>query len=462
MKILFIQPSDSHVDGSLKGGVWHAPPLGIASLAAFLRERKHISKIIDLAIDKKDLTNVCKEFNPDYVGFSVTTPLLSEANILAKKLKETFPDLKIIFGGPHPSTDIEGVLKQDFVDFIVFGEGELTLAELLESKPLSEIKGMAYKEGREIRINPPRELIKDLDSLPIPAYDLLNIYKYPDHPLSISRPNISIITSRGCPFGCTYCNKSVFGRTFRKMSYKKVVDQMEYLINRYGIKEFQIVDDVFTIDKERVKNICKEILRRELKIKWMTPNGVRADSLDLDTLKIMKQAGCHYLYLGIESGSPKILERIKKGITLEEVQKTVRMINKTEIHVGAFFMFDLPDETVEDIQQTIDFAKSLKLDSVKFGIMVPLPGTEIFEEFKRKGFIKNFDYSTYFWHKEPVFETDLLSKEIVFKYYKKSYREFYLRPRYVLRKMLNLRSLSDIWNILKGLKVVVNNQLSKD
>lgn len=460
MKILFIQPSDSHVDGSLKGGVWHAPPLGIASLAAFLRERKHISKILDLAIDEKDPKKVCKEFSPDYVGFSVTTPLLLEANILAKELKENFPELNIIFGGPHPSTDIKGVLKQDFVDFVVFGEGELTLAELLESKPLGGIRGLAYKEGGEIRINPPRELIRNLDSLPMPTWDLLNIYKYPDHPLSIRRPNISIITSRGCPFGCTYCSKSVFGRTFRKMSYKKVVDQMEYLINNYGIKEFQIIDDVFTLDKERVNNICKEILKRKLKIKWMTPNGVRVDSLDIDTLKVMKHAGCHYLYLGIESGSSKILDRIKKGITLDQVQKTVKMINKTGIHVGAFFMFDLPDETIEDIRQTIDFAKSLKIDSVKFGILVPLPGTEIFEEFKKKGFIKNFDYSTYFWHKEPVFETDLLSKEIVFKYYKISYREFYLRPQYILRKMLNLRSLSDIRNLLKGLKTIINNQLS--
>ena len=461
MRILFIQPSDAHVDGSLKGGVWHAPPLGIASLAAFVREKGHTPKILDLAIDHRDPFKLCREFSPDFIGFSVTTPLLLGAYSLAKSMKESFPNSKIIFGGPHPSTDIKGILEKDFVDFVVFGEGELTLAELLDAKSLHSIRGLAYKQAGRIVINPCRDAVKDLDALPIPAYDLLLIHKYPNHPLSIRTPSIPIITSRGCPFGCTYCNKSVFGRTFRKMSYRKVVDLMQHLMHRYGIREFQIVDDTFTLDKERVKDICKEILKRRLNIKWMTPNGIRAGSVDTETLRLMKKAGCHYLYIGIESGSPRILQRIKKQITLDAVKQTVKLINKAGIHVGGFFMIGLPDETEEDIQKTIDFAKSLDLDSVKFGIMVPLPGTEVFEEFKQKGFIKNFDYSSYFWHKEPVFETPLLSKETLFKYYKKSYHEFYLRPKYILRKLTSIRSLSDITNNLKGLRTVISNQISK-
>lgn len=461
MKIIFIQPSDAHVDGSLKGGVWHAPPLGIAALASFLRLHQHEPKILDLAVENKDQIEVCEQFKPDYVGFSVTTPLLFEAYKLAKQLKSRFSKLKIIFGGPHPSTNIEEVLNNDFVDFVVFGEGEYTLKELLDSIPFSGIKGLAYKEDGKIKINPHRELIKNLDSLPMPAYDLLNIYKYPDHPLSIRKPNISIITARGCPFSCTYCNKSVFGRTFRKISYKNIVDQMEFLIHKYGIKEFQIVDDVFTLDKKRVKDFCRELLKRKLKIKWMTPNGIRAESLDAETLKLMKKSGCHYLYLGIESGSQKVLDRIKKGITLEQVRHIVKLINKAGIRVGAFFMLGLPDETKIDIRKTIDFAKSLKLDSAKFGIMVPLPGTEIFDEYKNKGFIKNFDYSSYFWHKEPLFETDLISREALFDCYKKAYREFYFRPQYILRKMIKLNSFSDVKNIINGLKVVIRNQQAK-
>jgi len=462
MKIILIQPSDAHVDGSLKGGVWHAPPLGIASLAAFLRHHKHLPKILDLAVEDKDPKEICEKFEPDYAGFSVTTPLLLEAYRQARLLKDSFPGLKIIFGGPHPSTNVEDVLRNDFVDFVVFGEGELTLKELLDSSPLNGIKGLAYKENGKIKINQPRELIKDLDSLPMPAYDLLSIHKYPAHPLSIRKPNISIITARGCPFSCTYCNKSVFGKSFRKINYKNIVDQMELLILRYGIKEFHIADDVFTLDKERVQDFCREVVKRKLNIKWMTPNGIRAEPLDEETLKLMKRSGCHYLYLGIESGSPKILERIKKGIALEQVRQSIFLINKVGIRAGAFFMLGLPDETEADIRKTIDFAKSLKLDSVKFGIMVPLPGTEIFDEYKNKGFIKNFDYSSYFWHKEPVFETDLISKKTLFDCYKRAYREFYFRPRYILRKMLMLGSLSDIRNIVNGLRVVINNQLAKN
>lgn len=462
MKILLIQPSDIHIDGSLKGGVWHAFPLGIASLAAFLRHRNHIPRILDLAMEDKDPEEICKEFKPDYIGFSVTTPLYGKACAIAKKLKANFPKSKIIFGGPHSSVDIEGVLKQNFVDFVVFGEGELTLAELVDSRPLSDIKGLSYKSNGKVIKNPARELIKDLDGLPMPAYDLLSIDRYPNHPLSIRRPNASIITSRGCPFGCPYCNKSIFGRTFRKMSYKKVVDQMQHLVDKYGIKEFQIVDDVFTLDTKRIWDICSEILKRRLKIKWMTPNGVRTEGLELDTLKIMKRSGCHYLYIGIESGSPRILERINKGITTEGIRRSVQLINKTGIKVGAFFMIGLPDETEEDIRKTIDFAKSLPLDSVKFGILVPLPGTEVFEEFSKKGFIKNFDYSSYFWHKEPVFETNLLSKEALFGYYKKAYREFYMRPQYVLRKIFTSCSLNDARNIFNGAITLLHNQLSKN
>ncbi|MDD5111952.1 MAG: radical SAM protein [Candidatus Altiarchaeota archaeon] len=461
MKILLIQPSDAHVDGSLKGGVWHAPPLGIASLAAFLRERKHEPMILDLAVDQRDPVKVCGSFRPDYIGLSVSTPLLSDACSIAKKLKKKFPKARIIFGGPHPSTDVEGVLKNDFVDYVIFGEGEEPLCELLDANEPPGIKGLAFKRGGKIVVNPQRELIADLDSLPTPAYDMLDVFAYPDHPLSAERPNISIITSRGCPFGCTYCNKSVFGRTFRKMGYKKVVDQMEYLSKTYGMREFQIIDDIFTLDKERVRKICDEILKRNLKVKWMTPNGVRADSLDLDTLKLMKKAGCHYLYIGIESGSQRILDRIKKGLTLDQVRRAVNMVNDAGIRVGAFFMLGLPDETPEDMRKTIDFAKSLRLDSVKFGILVPLPGTEVFEEFRKKGFIKNFDYSMYFWHKEPVFETDLISTKELFRHYKKAYREFYFRPRYLLGKLTSIRSASDVNNVLKGLRTVIKNQLSK-
>lgn len=448
------------MDGSLKGGVWHAPPLGIASLAAFARQLGHTPMILDLFVDDSDPIKVCEEFKPEYVAFSVTTPLLCEANNIAKEIKECFPKPKIIFGGSHPSSDINGVLEKNFVDCVVFGEGELTLAELLDNKKPDEIKGLAFKQDGKIKINPPRELIADLDALPMPAYDLLKMDRYPNHPLSIESPSISIMTSRGCPFGCTYCSKVVFGRTFRKMSPARVLELMEYLMKNYGIREFQIIDDVFTFDRQRVKDICNEIIKRKLDIKWMTPNGVRVDSLDMETLKLMKQAGCHYLYLGIESGSPRILARIKKGITLDHVRNTVRMINDAGIRVGAFFMIGLPDETTEDIEQTISFAKSLRLDSVKFGILVPLPGTEVFDEFKQKGFIKNFDYSTYFWHKEPVFETDTLSKDVLFKYYKKAYRDFYFRPAYILSKLLSLRYAGDFNNTLKGVKTVLKNQLS--
>ena len=453
MKVLFIQPSGNNADGNLKGGVWKLPPLGIISLASYIIKEGHECNVIDLSIQEEDLN--CRGY--DYVAFSVTTPLLSEAKRLAKNIKENYPNIKIIFGGSHPSLDTS-ILKESFIDFLAIGEGEITLTELLNNRPLKEINGLAYKD-KGIKVNKPRELIKDLDSLPTPAYNLLDICKYPSHPLSTRKPNISIITSRGCPYGCTYCSKSVFGRTFRAKGYKKVVDEMEYLIKRYGIKEFQIVDDTFTLDKERVKDICKEMIKRKLNVKWMTPNGIRAGSVDLETLKLMKKAGCYYLYLGIESGSQRILDEIKKEINVEEVVETVNLINKAKIRVGGFFMMGFPKETEEDIEKTINLSLKLKLDSVKFGILVPFPGSEIFEEYKSKGIIKNFDYSSYFWHKEPVFETEYLSKEKMFEYYKSAYKRFYLRPTYIIKKILSTRSFSDIKNIINGFFVIIKIQI---
>lgn len=463
MKILLISPSDSHVDGSLKGGVWHAPPLGLAYMATILENDDQDVGIYDMSVEETSLEDSLK-FNPDIVGITCTTPTLKNALITAKKVDEILPESIVLLGGPHPSIFPQELVKNDFVDIVVVGESEITIKELISSiedeKDLKDVNGILYKDNGKIIQTNERELIDDIDKLPFPARHLLKIYKYPNHPLAIKSPGTTILTSRGCPARCIFCNKSVFGRTFRVRSPKNVVDEIDFLVDKYKIKELQIIDDTFTLYKKRTIEICKEILERKIDIKWMTPNGIRAGTVDNETASWMKKSGCHFVFLGVESGNPEILKNIKKDITLAQVRDTVKILNENKIDCGAFFMIGLLGESPNEIIDTINFAKSLDLDAVKFGITVPLPGTELFDVLDKQGFIKNYNFDEYFWHKEPVFETDKLKKDQMFRLYKKAYRAVYLNPKYIFRKISKIRSIEDLKNNLRGLSTVIRNQLS--
>jgi radical SAM superfamily enzyme YgiQ (UPF0313 family) len=462
--ILLINPSYAHVDKKLAGGVWHTQPLGLAYIAAVLKREGYEVKILDLDVEKEDPVRVCEELQPSIVGITCTTPTFNLVSKLCEEIKSNFSTTTVV-GGAHPSSVPELVIKDENIDIIIRGEGELTMLELVDNiennnKNFSKIKGIAFKKNKKIIQTPQRELIKDLDTLPFPARDLLPLEKYPSHIYSLKEPGVSMITSRGCPYNCTFCCKNVFGRTFRGRSAKNVVDEMEEIIEKYKAREILIVDDTFTLSKDRTINICKEIVSREIDIPWFTPNGTRADDLDEETIRWVKKAGCHCLFFGVESGSQKIVDRIKKGIKLEKIEKTVKLCKKYEINVGLFFMIGLPDETERDIKKTIKFAKKLEPDIVKFGVTVPLPNTELFEEWDRKGFIRDYNFKNYFWHSQPVFETEYLSAEQIINFYKQAYREFYLDPKYILRQFYKIRSLTQLKKRTYGFMGVIRNQFA--
>ncbi|MHC5000842.1 MAG: B12-binding domain-containing radical SAM protein [Planctomycetota bacterium] len=262
-------------------------------------------------------------FAPDYVGVTFVTPLIQEADRVAQLAKTINPDIIVMAGGPHASSFPESTLQETVFDLVAIGEGDFTICEILEGKEYSEIQGIAYKDNGAIRVNPRKPFIKDLDVLAPPDYDVFDLDKYQISPaIARGNPVAWVETSRGCVYDCVFCNKNCFGRTFRVKSPERVVQDFQRVIDQ-GFKEIYLADDGFTTNMTRAKKVCDLLIENNIKIDWCTLNGIRADRVDLELLKKMKQAGCYRIYLGVESGNQGVLDRIKKGTKLEYLENAV-------------------------------------------------------------------------------------------------------------------------------------------
>jgi len=425
---------------SMRGIAPSTPPLSLACIAGSILTKNHKVKIFDFNIYEEaesKFIKVIEEFSPDFVGITFVTPLIKEADRISKIVKKIIPSSITIGGGPHCSSFPKSTLEETSLDILVFGEGDFTILEILKDKDLRKIKGIAFKEKGKVFVNEKKEFIKDLDSLPFPAYNLYNINKYKIPPaIARKNPVVWLETSRGCVFGCVYCNKSCFGRTFRVKSPERVVEEFKRA-KEFGFKEIHLTDDGFTTDIDRAKKICDLLIKKNIGIGWSTITGIRVDRVDLGLLKKMKSAGCYRVYFGIESGNQEVLNRIKKGITLEQVRKAVSWARKAKMEVAGYFMIGLPGETEKTMQQTIDFAKSLDLDLAKISITIPLPATELFEEMKKENLIKTTDWEKFKFYSTPssVYDHKNLSWNTIEKYYNKFYREVFLSPRFLYRKV---------------------------
>lgn len=457
-KVLLVLPSYSFIyEGTtIETGAIYSPPLSLATIAGSLSSNGHNVKILDLNNkDEKEFIALIETFNPHYIGISFTTPLSEEVFRLASLVKKIKKDVIVIGGGPHPSAMPSSALESSDIDLICIGEGDYTILDIVDGKPYADIKGIAFRDNNGCHILDNSDFIKDLDRLPFPAWDLFDLNKYKTTRL-IARKNPAgwIETSRGCPYGCVYCSKKVFGRNFRPKSVKRVVDEIDHMLS-CGFREVHIADDCFTFDIERAKGICEEIIKRRLKFPWATVTGIRADRVDQELLNLMKRAGCYRVYYGIESGDDNILRLIKKGETCDMVRKAVKMSKRAGLEVFGFFMFALPGETEETMRKTIEFAKELDLDMAKAAITIPLPSTPYFEELYSKGRIKETKWSKYnlYFPARDLYEHPDITWDIVESYYKRFYREFYLRPNFIakrfLKDLLQGGFLSDVRNFLK-------------
>lgn len=478
MKILLISPhlvaSDRYGKALGKVGTI-SEPLSLAYLAAAIKEKRNDEvTILDacaLNYNSQDLEEYLKKDKWDIIGLTILTPMYQKALEAIEIIKKIDQKVKIIVGGPHPTIFPEETLKHNpNIDFAIYGEGEITIVELLDAleknTPFNEIKGLVYRKGKEIIKNSQRPFIKDLDEVPLPARELLNMNLYKPAPTYYNKlPSFLILTSRGCPYRCVYCSK-VSGNLYRHHSINRIIKEIEVLIKDYNAKEIIFRDDTFTINKKHVEDLCQEIIKRGLnkKIKWTCMTRVPLVTEDL--LKLMRKAGCWSIHYGVESGSQRLLDLIQKDITIQQVKDAFNWTRKAGIEIKAFFMLGLPTETKEESLQTIKFTKDSKPDWIQVTITVPYPGTKLYELAQKDGTLKSLKWENYqTWagwsDKELVYTPKDRDAEELKELQRRAMREFYLSPRFIIKQFKNLRSWNNIKTYSQGAYALIKSKFNK-
>lgn len=451
MKIILINPPVTTVErygrdiGDIAG---HQAPLGLCYLAGFLEKHGFEVNLIDAQAEGLPNYEVIKKissFKPDAVGLTSTTVAFHRAKSLATDIKLSKPEIPIIIGGPHLTANPHETLSFTCFDYGVMREGEITLFELLkelkENGSLQNLPGIIYRKNGNVIINPQRPYINDLDSLPFPARHLLSDIKKYAPPLgSYSKtPVLSIITSRGCPYECIFCDKNVFGKNIRYHSPEYVVSEIQNVISLYGAKEIFFLDDTFIVNEERIRKILFLLKREKIKVKWTCMT--RANNITEDLLREMKDAGCWQISIGVESGNQGVLDFIKKGISLRQIINTVNWSHKLGIYVKGFFIIGHPIDTVKTIDETINFAKSIPFSDVVVTFATPIAGSELYSIAPKYGVFHGNDWSKLSYWK-PVFVPLGLSEKILYNKQKQFYREFYFRLNVILKHLKNMHGIS--------------------
>lgn len=457
--ILLVNPPWTNREGHIYSKVGASmPPLGLAQIASVLRGSGFSVDLVDACLlnSQRDFEKKLIEKNPKIVGVSATTSTITSAEKIIPTITSLLPSAKVVLGGVHPSIFPEETASIPGVDCVVKGEGEKTAIELahalLSDGDISKIQGITFKSNGGISSTPWREPIADLDSLPTPAYDLLDLKAYhPAYGTYKRLPAISMITSRGCPGVCTFCYKRMFGTRIRAHSPERIIQNIEALTSKHGVREIIFYDDTFTVLRDNVLKICRGIKERGLDITWSCM--ARVDYVDPKLLDAMASAGCHSIGFGVESADEQILKNICKMISLDKAKEAVKNTQDAGIEARAFFMLGNPGETLETMDKTIDFAVELDPDIALFNITTPFPGTAMYTWAENNGYLTTKDWNRYDCS-EPIMDLPTVSRESILSYYKKAYRKFYLRPSYILKRISMIRSLEDIsvgFNTLRGI-----------
>ena len=470
MRILLLDPpygleEIGGVKQSFRQVINKIPSLGLAYLAAVAKENNHDVTIVDctLEFEEKKLLKLAAEFNPQVVGITATTPTFKNAVSIGALLRRELPQAIYICGGAHPTVCPEEVLDSEIFDFVVLGEGEETFLELIsyltekqEGNP-DDICGIAFKRNGESIITSLRPSVNDLNSIPFPDRNLLPpLTAYHPTPASYRRLPVAVImTSRGCPSQCVFCDQSVFGRKLRKRSPENVMTEVEDVIINHGAKEIRFFDDTFTFDPTHVQGICRGMKKLHPSVPWTCLTRVTA--INLDMLKMMHDAGCWQILYGLESGDDRILQNLGKGNTVQQNREAVSWAKKVGLSIRADFLVGSPWETKDSFRKTVEFAKSLPLDFAHFNKFVPYPGTTIHNDLVSQGYIFKFDGGSYINnHSDFVFVPEAFTKDEYAWWLDRAYKEFYLRPGYIMRKVSSVRTFTEFTGHLKGLNAIMS------
>lgn len=442
MKVLLVQPNNrSYVI---------MPSLGLGYLAAVLIKEGHNVVILNCLlerIDPQDFGKRISQIAPDVIGFQLFSYDLNVIKSYLQTARTEFPHTTLIAGGPHPSGDPEGTLNYlKDLDYAFAGEAETGLPLLLRrlaggNLSPTDIPGLIYRVDGEIAVTPPSVII-DLNSLPLPAWDLLKPEQYPEAPhgaFTRSFPTAPIITSRGCPGRCTFCaGTSINSKQLRLRALESVMDELA-LLHQRGIQEFHIEDENFTLNKKRTLKFCEMLKQQGLGMSWSLPSGVRIDTLDAEMLDAMEQAGCYSMALGIEFGSDRILALTRKGIDTAMVRERLDLFRGRKVKTTGFFLFGIPGETIQEMQETMKFALSLPLDRAQFNNFMPLPGSVLWDQLRARGELAKVDWDHYFVH-DVAYTDKGITPESIKRLQRQSYLRFYLRPRIVGELLSEIRS----------------------
>ncbi len=445
------------------------PPLGIGYVASLLEKEGFRVAIFDCpaqGLSHEQLQAALKKEAPRIVGFTATTISIVSALAAARNCRDSLPGVLICIGGPHVTALPEETMAAGVFDAAILGEGEYTFLDLARrvrdgGRDFSGINGLAYKTEAGLVFNPERSHIKDLDTLPFPAFHLFPpLSSYHPMPGNVKRlPYAQMMTSRGCPFQCTFCDRKVFGRDFRCRSAANVIDEVEWLVQRFGVREVKFNDDTFNVDAARVEKICEGLMKKKLKLPWTC--RVHADNLTRGLLKTMRRAGCWQIGFGIENADPAMLSRIKKEITPERGRNAARLAKECGMNVKVSFMLGLPGETEESMRETLRFARTLKADIVNFHIFIPFPGTELYRQLETEHSIRHHDYQDYCQLNLPLdrrlpFVAPGLNEEMIRKASSTAHRSFYLRPGYILSQLVQVRTPLDIYRYWQAFLTVLS------
>jgi len=414
-----------------------------------------------------EVKKIIKDFKPDVVGISIMfTAYFDDALRLAKVVKAVNKKIYVVMGGSHVSTDPKACVTNKDVDFAVYGEGEKTMEELLmaleKKKPVGKIKGMAYKTKTGVAMNPPRELVKNLDDIPFPAWDMLNISKYDlGEDYQMRRPTFYITSSRGCPMHCAYCSSfAVWQHRWRGRSAQNVVDEIELLVKSYGAKEIAFFDDSISVDRKRLVEICNEIIKRKLNIRWSTPNGIAHWTLDKDLIKLMRKAGCYRITFGIESGDVETRRFVGKPFDLNQAKELTKYANSLGMWTLATNIIGFPYETKEQIDRTLKYAIDSGVDIASFFRLGLRPGAPVYDIFEKEGWLPK--------DKEAIYKEDMSCKTKYFSpedlqlIQKEMFSQFYTKrwgsPLALIRLIPKIKSWEEAkyaynqWKYVAGLR----------
>ena len=456
-------------------------PLGLAYIASALEKNNYKVTILDAlasginnkengngwvrtGLKDNEIKNEIKKFDPDIIAISsMFTAYSFDTYNCAKLVKEVNPNIPVIVGGAHASANPDILLTDKHIDVVINGEGEHTILDLLErfenKKDIYSVKGTTVKKGSKIFHNPPRPYIEDLDSLPFPARHLLpmDIYlqqaeQYGEY--LMRQPQLGIVTSRGCPGKCVFCSiHSVWGHKWRGRSAENVVDEIEYLVNKYKIREFSFLDDNFSLDKKRTIKICDEIRRRKLDIKWCTPNGVALWTLDKELIRIMKDSGCYRLTFGIESGNYETQKFIGKVIKLERAKSLIEYANKIGLWTISTFIIGFPFENQKSIEDTIKYSINCDTDFALFYLLGPFLGTPVYEIVKKEGLLKGEQNWGYILG-GGGYDTKFFTRDQLEEMQNKAFSDFLIkRQRSFINPLRIIRKINSFEDLFYSIKI---------